>query len=269
MGVRNKTIAVMTSGGIDSYVAYRLALKKYSDCDVIPVMVLYGSPYEDAEIEAVKNLFGAGEVKFIETNLASEELNNVPTIEKQEIFGRNVLIAFYGALLADEVWICSLVTEMNDTAVADKRPEWFELMTKLFSLTFESLRKDTIVTSPFASLTKSEVIAEGLAEGVITKEDVIRTRSCYDPDHHSCGVCSTCFKRWIALENNDIKEEYPYGVDPYLSNEYGKKIVEEMKFLAKKKIKDDKRFPHIRILETASALKKAGHPELQDMIDVS
>lgn len=245
-----KKIAVMVSGGIDSLVAFRYAQARYGKENTTGIFVNYKQPYFDKENEAVYSLFrkevDEGEIKLVEADLCTYGLQNIPTVEKQEIFGRNLLMAFYGALLGDRVWLSILENELH-ASVPDKHPEFLHMCSALFTYTFKNLRNETVVETPFFEMTKSEVVHLGLMLG-ITKNQFKQTISCYDAEGKSCGKCLACFKRWVAWVNNGIEEEFAF--QPY-ANDYANKIIPLMR----------EKHPHYskkRIRETHNALVKSG-----------
>ena len=245
-----KKIAVMVSGGIDSLVAFRYAQARYRKENTIGIFVNYQQPYYDKENEAVYNLFkeevDRGEIKVIDAELCTKELNNIPTVEKQEIFGRNLLMAFYGALLGDRVWLSILENELH-ASVPDKHPEFLHMCSALFTYTFKNLRNETVVETPFFEMTKSEVVKLGLILG-ITKDQFKQTISCYDSEGKSCGKCLACFKRWVAWVNNDIEEEFAF---PPYENDYAKKVIPLM-------LEKHPHYSEKRIIETHNALILSG-----------
>jgi 7-cyano-7-deazaguanine synthase len=216
----DKKIAVLVSGGLDSFLAYRLACYQHRAENVAAVFVRYGQPYQAKEESAVRALIP--EAIFVDADLVADKLDNVPTLHQQEIYGRNILLAFYGAQLAPEVWLAALETEMNPTAVRDKQPEFLHMLSMLFTYTFKSKRFETRVVTPFATKTKSDIVADALLKEYATKEEILRTSTCYHEEHKACGECSTCFKRWIALTNNELTEEYATDIT---KNEYGRTTV--------------------------------------------
>lgn len=258
---KRKKVAVMVSGGLDSYIAYHYALSAFADeeyTDVIPVYVRYGSPYQDKEDAAIQNLFNyeATGIKIINAELATEQLDNIPTLEKGEIYGRNLLMLFYGGVVGDEIWLASLETEMNPTAVRDKQPEFMHMCSTIFSYIFKSKRFETVVKTPFQNFTKSDIIRIAINDLGITIPELISTSTCYHEEHHNCGKCSTCFKRWVAMQNNGIDEE-DYIYHPFLDNEYAQDLVADMRGKANAGI-EDPRYSYKRQIETHNALKRTG-----------
>lgn len=66
--------------------------------------------------------------------------------------------------------------------------------------------KAVTVVAPFVSLTKSQVIEQGLKLGVPYE----LTWSCYKGDEKPCGVCATCIDRQKAFESNGAKDPLDY-----------------------------------------------------------
>lgn len=247
----DKKIAVLVSGGLDSFLAYRLACHQHREENVAAVFVRYGQPYQTKEEAAVRALLP--EAIFVDADLVADKLDNVPTLHQQEIYGRNILLAFYGAQLAPEVWLAALETEMNPTAVRDKQPEFLHMLSMLFTYTFKSKRFETRVITPFATKTKSDIIEDALDNGYATEQEILTTSTCYHEEHKACGECSTCFKRWIALTNNGLSEEYASDIT---KNEYGIKTVGLMNTEQESGIYSG-RFSPKRIQETCWAIADA------------
>jgi len=262
------TRVVLLSGGIDSYLAYRMS--ETMDGHTIPMFVNYGQPYLSKELLAVQALIPKDLLVVVEADLVSKQLDNVPTLHQQEIFGRNLLLAFYGALLGDEVWLSALETEMNPTAVKDKQPEFLSMTSALLTFLMKGKRLETKVCTPFSELSKTEIITEGLLNWGVTSEELMTTVSCYHETHSHCGECSTCFKRWIAMSNHDIEEDY--ATNPW-ENAYAQKVTQEMRVLAKTKTEDDApelkmgRYSIRRMIETHNALLKQTGQGLWDHKD--
>lgn len=239
-------LVVLISGGLDSYIAYRYGKTLYDN--VVPMFINYNQPYLEKEKKSISNL-SINPIN-ITCDLCSEELENIPTIKNQEIYGRNLLLCFYGSTIGDIVWLSSLQTEMNLTSVRDKHPEFFLMTSALLTYIMKSKRNETIIESPFKNMTKSEVIALGLNIG-ITKEELKNTSSCYHEKFHNCGLCSTCFKRWISMINNNIEEDY---VNIPYKNDYAQSIIKEAREAIK--IEGSERFSLKRIEEMRTALSK-------------
>lgn len=254
---QSKDVAVMVSGGIDSFVTYRLSKSNPGYTKVIPIFVNVGQPYYEKEKEVVYKLYGEDEnFREITADLCTNKLNNVPdAFENREIKGRNLLLAFYGALVADTVFICSLETEMYSNLFRDEQSEFYHMCSALFTFTLKKWKNNITVTTPVGHLSKSELVANGLTAKVVTADDLKSTVSCYDGKDRNCGKCYTCLKRWVAMTNNGISEDYT--AHPWLENEYARKVEKQIeKTLKTGDFSID--MPIKRILEFASAVKLAG-----------
>jgi len=252
--MNKQKVVIMTSGGLDSYVAYYYAKKM--GYEPVPVWVDLGQPYAKKEEASIDSFEFANEVKKIHIDLLRPEFNNVPDINHWIIPGRNLLLAVIGASFGDRVWICALDGEMHKFArERDKTPEFYHLSSGLLTYVFDILRPETVVETPFANMTKTEIVKWALENG-ITPEQLLKTSSCYDGEAGKpCGKCGTCFKRWVALTNNGLSEEYeypPYGEE----NLYAQDSIKKMKEAWDKK--DFSHYSEKRIKETFSALEKAG-----------
>jgi len=95
-----------------------------------------------------------------------------------------------------------LIVQKGETSIPDRTPKFFNQMSHLLS---ELNDREIIVTSPFFGMTKVEMVEWFLnSEGNV--QELLKTRSCYSYTLGPCGRCGACFRRWVALEHNGIKE---------------------------------------------------------------
>lgn len=240
-------VAVLVSGGLDSYIAYLLAEEEFERA--VPVFVNLNQPYVEKELKACKKLFG-DKLVIVNAELCEEKLNNVPTLIKNEIYGRNVLLALYGAILARNVWLASIPTE---NILRDNSPEFFHMCSALFTYLLKNKRPETVVETPFSNHTKSSIVKLALDMGC-PKEQLLLTTSCYAGDTHNCGQCAPCLKRWVAMTNNHIEEEYEST--PYLGD-YAKGMIPKMLAVYEEQ-KETEELTFAKVEEVLSALKIAG-----------
>lgn len=238
--LERKKLGICFSGGMDSYIAYHYAIKKYGmkPEDIICLNFDISHPYYEKEKNALDS-FGI-DYKTMKVDLCREDLANVPDITNYVIPARNMIFASIMGSLADCVWISGMKFE-NHALMYDKNEHFFQLASLMLT---QSTGKSTVVESPFLNMTKTDTIAWALANG-ITKEDLAKTTSCYHPTKHRCGECSLCFKRNIAMLANGIEEEY--DTDPMQSAEATKLITKYKKALADN---DFSHYKKARILET-------------------
>jgi len=247
-------LVIMMSGGLDSYLAWHYALKEkdYKEEEIFPLWINLGQPYARKEKEAISSF--EFEVHTVDLTLLRPEFGNVPTIDNQIIPGRNLILAAIAASFGQTIWLSALDGEMHKF-MPDKTQKFLDLASELFSYVFDN-RLETKVISPFTSMSKSDIVKWSLSKGV-TVEQILNTSTCYHTDHKACGECSTCFKRKVALINNNIEEDYEKNPFVPANNEYMRTTVPKM-------LKDYKegRFDHYskkRCLETFSALRKVGN----------
>ncbi len=203
-------IAVLTSGGMDSFITHEMARQR-ADCyppgyiDVIQVSVRYNAPYEAREMQAMDKLYGLEHVRFIDMPLVSDALGINPEPMNAEIFARNSLLHIYGGILGDEVWSGALATDGH--VYFDTMPAFTPLIETLICFQMTNKRSITRVETPLRHFTKSQAFRWALDNGV-PQHKLLATTSCYDPVHEHCGKCRQCLRRWLALENNGVYQNW-------------------------------------------------------------
>lgn len=242
-------IALMYSGGLDSFIAYHYAVVVNHE-KPLPIWVDLGQPYWAKEERAVdRSPFG---VKKVKINYV--ERSDGITPENQVIPARNLLLSLIGAKYARRVWICALESELDKyTKERDKTPEFFHLTSGLFTYVFNVSRPETIVETPFKYMTKTEIVGWALAHG-LHESELLATSTCYSEDDGQCGECSTCFKRWVAMQVNGITEKYA-KTNPWTTS-YAQSTSQKMVFAYR--AGDYSHYHPKRIRETALALKIVG-----------
>jgi 7-cyano-7-deazaguanine synthase len=221
--MKNTTLSLMFSGGLDSTIAYHYAVKMGHTPQAIHVDL--GHPYSHFENEAIKissAKFGIDITRIDMTSL-------YPAIEKrltnQIIPSRNLLLATIGSMFNSTVWINALDGEANGKE-HDKSYRFFADGSELLSFTNSFFQDHTNVTSPFLHMSKAETIKWALANG-LAKEDLFETVTCYSGTHKKCGKCLTCVKRYMAFLLNGI-EEPGYASNP-LTSKYAEEVSTEMR----------------------------------------
>ena len=106
------------------------------------------------------------------------------------------------------------VNAVDYSGYPDCRPEFiaaFEALANLATKAGVEGERWT-VHAPLISLTKGEIIRQGLALGV----DYSLTHSCYDPDEHgrSCGHCDSCQLRLKGFEEAGLADPAVYQPCP-------------------------------------------------------
>lgn len=209
--VRKKEILLL-SGGLDSFIAWHYLGKPqtlYADM---------GHRYAEKEKKVIRRL-----------NELCPEMNTIidnsmrlgdfeETIEDNGYIPlRNVSLAILGSQYAETVYIIGI----NGDRVEDKNEKAFELM----SCSLTQLGKDTVkVKSPFWDMSKGEIV-KWYKENVGDIDTLLETVSCYSVTDKPCGVCGSCFRRWVALEVNGIEEDY---INAPWNSDYAKDVVNNL-----------------------------------------
>lgn len=103
------------------------------------------------------------------------------------------------------------VNAVDYSGYPDCRPEFIEQFQRLAQLATKAGVEGTCdwnIHAPLISLTKADIIREGLRLGV----DFSLTHSCYDPDAqgHPCGRCDSCHLRRKGFEEAGTKDPLSY-----------------------------------------------------------
>ena len=186
---------LMFSGGLDSYLAYLTLL----DNGIKPKLV-----YVD---HGSKNNFAQRDKAIILAKLHNEELIidhslNLHHWEEESAFipNRNGFLAMIGALYGNRIWF----------AIMDGEQSYNDCRQDTFLATSLALTKlsgtPVTVDSPFWELTKAEVIER--LEKVHYFNIMKHTYSCHAGGTKHCGVCSACFRRFVAFQVNGLEEEW-------------------------------------------------------------
>lgn len=183
---------LLFSGGLDSLIAYfYLGKPKVIFADM-------KQKYAKIEIERVKKLdrdIGMGVVyenKIFDFSKIEQEDMTIPY--------RNMFLAMLGSLYGDHIWMAAVNGDYNH----DKTPEIFDKMGEFLT----DLSGNVImIRSPFWKMTKSDIVEWYIKKGYPIQW-LYDSYSCFTGKGQHCGRCSSCLRRWVAMTNNGIKEEY-------------------------------------------------------------
>ena len=234
-------LAIMYSGGLDSYIMHHYA--KTKGYNPICISVDLGHPYADLEWQSYLSMNETIRPKVTRLNFKDLYPAIESRITNQIIPSRNVLLAVIGSMFAPRVWLGVLDGEQLGKE-HDKSDKYFEDTTNLLSFTNSFFQDKTIIETPFRNMSKAETIKWAIDNGS-TKEELFETVSCYSGTHKKCGRCLTCCKRAMAFALNGIIEP-GYDSDPFKSEYYNELKIEIPKA---KENKDFSRFSEKRIEE--------------------
>jgi 7-cyano-7-deazaguanine synthase len=210
------TVAVLASGGLDSAVLVAELLRKGRD--VQPIYIRFGLVWEAVEEAHLR--------RFLETLSA----RGLVTLEFpiSDVYGRHWSVSGHGIPGADtpdeavylpgrnlllvsksSVW-CALhdvTTIALGTLKANPFPDSSaEFFTSLESVVHTGLEWPLQIVTPFAELTKAEVLS--LGRGL----ELQHTFSCIQPaGEHHCGRCNKCAERRRAFADLSIPDVTAYA----------------------------------------------------------
>lgn len=245
-------IAVLVSGGLDSFVAYHSAVREVGKENVFAIHVDLGQPYAEKERTAIEK----SNIKCI--NVECKILGTVlPELKDEDwiIPGRNLLLVCLASMKAPIVYLSALGTETTyESRSHDKSERFYEDISKVLTYVMDyEYKSDVIVRTPFESMSKTTMIEYALKVLNLTKEQLCSTSSCYDSTRYFCGKCVACFNRWVAMSNNGIQE--PYENDPW-KFKYSLDTFKNVKRAVNEN--DYSHYSKIRVYEILEAYKKVG-----------
>ncbi|MFA6553278.1 MAG: 7-cyano-7-deazaguanine synthase [Patescibacteria group bacterium] len=226
---QNYKSILLFSGGPDSFIAWHYLHRP-------PALFINAhQSYAAKELRAVRLLARRNRIELHEDH--SFDLSRW---EEKNFYipYRNVFFSMIGSLYAPTVYLVGIKGDRVD----DNNPQATKWMSKFYA--HFNTHTAVHVTSPFYSMSKSQIVAWYVRRR-LPLGDLLATRSCYSKaTPGQCGACPSCFRRWVAFENNGIKERYdspPWewlGVTGY---------IRKMKAGA---------YDRVRTRETLNALKK-------------
>lgn len=198
-----KKTGVLYSGGMDSFLAWKLHAP-----NAALVFVDIGQKYIAKEYAAVNATSGNTRVVVVKTMQTGKE-----EMPSGIILHRNAMLVTAAAFYYNDIIMGVVADEIN----SDKSPEFMTAMETVLNISHRGQYWNNgegveySVRSPIRDYTKSELVAEYLMQGH-NEDTLLKTVSCYAADDGQCGQCPSCFKRWVALTNNGMRQ--PFQKDP-------------------------------------------------------
>ena len=219
---------LLYSGGMDSYIAWEY-LKR-------PKTIYFdlGHRYAAFEKQAI--------MRTIRTTRIDHSLK-LGQFEKDDadIPMRNAFMIMVASMYDKEI---VLVVQKGEMTIPDRSPHFF----LTFAAWLNWMKDDWGYTlkSPFFDMTKTQMVKWYVDQG-LSIDQLVKTRSCFSSDDFACGACGACFRRWVALRNNNIVEVHTHNM---LDWDQIPVYVEKMKA---------GKYDKVRTEETFRALKEAGY----------
>jgi 7-cyano-7-deazaguanine synthase len=220
MADRDRSLAVLVSGGLDSAVLLGTALDEYPA--VQPIYVQCGLAWETIEKQSLARFLASIArpalkplviLRMPVADLYGEHWSttgeNVPDPETPDeavyLPGRNVLLLSKSLLWCHlhEVPALALAT-LARNPFSDATPEFFGAFADAVN---QAVGGNVRVLTPFAGLTKVDVIRRG------RQLPLQHTMSCLQPtDDRHCGQCNKCAERVAAFATVGVPDPSAYGV---------------------------------------------------------
>lgn len=201
---QNKQIAILNSGGMDSYLLWYMHRTETP----MNVFVDVGQKYHAKERNAlnrIQHLISALQgAPFLSVYMPG------PNLAKFEhasgiIPLRNAYLIMTAAQHYSEILLGVVRDEIN----SDKSPEFLESMQRMLDISWREQYWTTgrtfKIRTPLREFSKAVAVQHYIAAGGPIKP-LLATVSCYSAGEWHCGACPSCFKRWVALELNDLSD---------------------------------------------------------------
>ena len=227
-----KGCVVILSGGMDSTIAMRLAVKKYGSENVSALTFDYGQK-QSIEIERAKKstellcvrhkIIDASFLGDISQGFSANVDKDIemPTIRdvlgdprpKTYVPNRNMILMSIAAAYAETRDVDTIITGLqvhDEYGYHDTSQRWVDKVNDLLS---ENRIIKIKLTAPFARLSKFQelnILRE--LEGNLNL--TFHTMTCYNPNeqHESCGACPSCSERIKNFAMVGEKDPVPYSI---------------------------------------------------------
>lgn len=206
---RGKSV-LLFSGGMDCLMASHI---------LQPDVLLYcahGQKYEKQERRCLEVLQANGDLPKGSTLVIDTTLS-LGAFERDDaiIPSRNLLFLTVAAYYGEQLTIGAL----DGDGITDKSSAFFQRVEDMMNFLYTPHHwcegRTFTVTAPFKHLTKTELTALFLSKGG-NAGSLLRSFSCYSPEgEQPCGWCKSCFRKWVALENNCISSNGLFARNPW------------------------------------------------------
>lgn len=218
---------VLSSGGVDSTTCLGLAVKKYGRENVTALSVFYGQKH-DREMEAARKVaayYGVEHLKldlekifaYSNCSLLAHSDQEIPeevyTEQLKKTGGKPVstYVPFRNGLFLSCAASIALSRDCgviyygahSDDAAGNAYPDCSDAFNRAMGeAIWLGSGNQLKIEAPFVSMTKADVVKQGIALGVPYE----LTWSCYEGGEKPCGKCATCMDRAKAFADNGVAD---------------------------------------------------------------
>jgi 7-cyano-7-deazaguanine synthase len=192
-----KKVVILYSGGLDSFVMWKIAEKEGYDYKLVHFDI--GQPYNEKEMNAIQNLVGDKiDIRKVDWLRSENDLKSKDgAIGNIMIPGRNLTLASLAAsiYLPDEIWMGALMGEIHKDAT-DKNLEFVKKTSDIFKYVFSPYERQPKIVFPLVErkMGKYEEV-EWLLNNGVPFEEIEKTSSCLSSEEGKCGTCVVCCRR--------------------------------------------------------------------------
>lgn len=191
--IKKDSSVLLFSGGTDSYIVSQLYPPDiYLYCDI-------GTEESKYERETIKQL---GINAIIESRLYLKDLE----LPNKILPMRNLFLILIACYYGDSIMVGATKGDLTRDGTEEFKDLVNELFVSLYCIPEKNPRgvHTPKVQFPVKSLTKTELVYYYLMSG-FSLEKLKLTRSCYGSmDRRDCGLCISCFRKFISYVNNNI-----------------------------------------------------------------
>jgi 7-cyano-7-deazaguanine synthase len=217
----SKKAVILVSGGLDSATVLAMAVDRGYECYALSMDYGQRHRIELNRAEKVSVANGAKEHRVVRIDIGNfggsaltdrditvptEETGDIPItyVPARNTVFLSVALGWAEVLEASAIFIGANAVDYS--GYPDCRPEYIEAFQTLANLaTKTGVEGETIsIEAPIISLSKAEIIKEGVRLGV----DYSLTISCYNPrtDGKICGECDSCRIRHTGFQDAGISD---------------------------------------------------------------
>lgn len=207
-------IVILYSGGLDSLMMEKLAVRDYPDAKITGLFFSHGQDSVDREIKYLPKWVKIKKIDWLGDEIKPVSKKSDPFAGAIYIPGRNLVFSTLAACYyqPDEIWMGTLADENNKDAT-DKNDTFIQKTEDVLDYVLSPFLNHVKVSFPLAERgwTKTDAVKSLLESGHISKEEILKTSSCwFHVGDKPCGKCKQCLKRALVLRNFDIVEEHEY-----------------------------------------------------------
>ena len=193
---------LLFSGGMDSLI-FNFLLKP----DIL-LVVPHGNNYEKREMKILKNLIKRGIIN--KEKVIIDKRLELGDFERDDLIipNRNLYFVTIASHYGETIYLGSVYGDRS----FDKSKAFFKKCECMFNYLYQEqhwCEKRTFnIGSPFKNKTKTQLVKMYLEKGG-NPDHLIESYSCYSGNKVPCMKCKPCFRKWVALKNNNIDFYYP------------------------------------------------------------